>query len=247
MKSLLIYSKKRFKSLSKHLLAFSNDAQPECLHAIRLEIKKIKTLLHVTNFSVKGFKKQKHLAPFRTIFKKAGEIRQDDVFEKLALDYTMNEVSQNLERNNRRHIKLISDFQREIPAFQMTIKNEKGKLAHFFKKVKPSGFRKYLNLKRDELKELLYPKVHQRELHKTRKILKEIIYLSSVTEQLNKELLLFYGQLQTLIGQWHDKHTLISLLKRQSNLIELDRLNENSSKDVGYIKRLVSKFYSKSQ
>lgn len=231
--------------MADHLSDFSDSRESELLHKIRLDVKKIKALLNVAEFSVKGFKGHKHYLPFRTIFRKAGEIRQADVLNELFRIYTIKAqhiIDAKALLVNR---ELIPTFLNDVPKFLSSIEKKKEGLLGSFKGVNRLSFEKYLQLKEQELKGKVFPQMNQHELHKTRKIIKEILYLSVITKKSKRNLDPFYDKVQGLIGQWHDKQNAMTLLNSKKNSRELKQLKTESRFDIKKIKELIQRFYIK--
>jgi CHAD domain-containing protein len=241
MKRFSHYAKRRLKSLSDDLDDFGDHPRPELLHRIRLGVKKMKAIFNVTEFCVKGFNAHKHYRPFRSIFRKAGEIRQTDVLDELISRFKINPevVAGKTNLDNRR---LISSFQKGVPSFISSLEKQK-RLVDSFKTVKRLCFNNYLNLKKQELKRELYPLLNQHELHKTRKTIKEILYLSPITRKSIPDP--FYNKLQVMIGEWHDKQIVLILLKTHKNSVEQKQLQAECGHDIANINRLIRQFYTR--
>jgi len=239
MKGFSAYAKKRIKILSDYLTKFAKNPGYELLHKIRLEIKKIKAILNITEFCVKGFNVHKRYVPYRNIFRRAGEIRQADIVTDLLQLYKIKAP----QINRGKPDKLISSFQKELPMFISSIEKKQGKLIESFDKVNQSRFRKYLDLKKDKLRKHLYPRLNLTALHKARKTIKEILYLSPVTKKSRAELDPFYNKLQVLIGQWHDKQIVVMMLDTTKYPVQRKVLSNECRKDIKKIKLLVDQFY----
>ena len=100
----------------------------------------------------------------------------------------------------------------------------------------------YIKKKKEEFRLRLQSKWDRGTLHKARKVAKEIIYLSAITEKRKKKLDPFYNKIQDSIGQWHDKQTILPIIKA-NNSPELGRLRQEGRGDVNKIKELVFEFY----
>lgn len=244
MKKFPTYAKRRLRSLSNHLTAFGDTAEPEVLHKIRLEIKKIKALLNITEFCVKGFKGHKRYLPFRYIFRRAGEIRQADMVNELFQIHKIKPQQIN-GRSAAANRDLILSFQKELPSFFLSIKKKKASIITSFREVKHTCFKKYLDFQKKELQKKIFPRLNQRELHRTRKKIKEILYLSPIAKKSKEELDPFYDKLQILIGLWHDKQTVMTLLNASEYPIEHNALRAECRSDIKNIKALVRQFYGK--
>ena len=55
-------------------------------------------------------------------------------------------------------------------------------------------------------------------LHKTRKTIKEVIYLSEADGGMEKKEMKFYDQMQDVLGELHDKQVLLGLLWMKNNV-----------------------------
>jgi len=95
-----------------------------------------------------------------------------------------------------------------------------------------------------KLENLLHPTFLQRDLHKIRKLIKEIYYLTSIRSK-RKDINSFFVTSSDLIGTWHDKRIVIHKLRKsvppETELIQ--KLNTESRLDISALKKLVQKFY----
>lgn len=211
MKRFEKFVQEQFKSLVKHLKKYRGSRETETLHQIRVAIKKIKAILAVINNSKKGFKAHKNFIPLREIFRSAGAIREPDVLARLLLQHQIKGVE--LLPGDREE--LTTAFDSEIPHFIGKVKNLRNKLEADLKRVHRNDLKRYLRKKKKEIKRQLYPKPEIRILHKTRKAIKEVIYLSEANGNLKKKETKFYDQMQDVVGKLHDKQVLLGLLKKK--------------------------------
>jgi hypothetical protein len=95
------------------------------------------------------------------------------------------------------------------------------------------------------LKKELFPAFNQKELHENRKLIKEILYLSSQVKS-KKKADRFFEESADLIGAWHDKIIFIERLKelesRPNDLIK--KLQHDSREDLKKLKESVNKHYA---
>jgi CHAD domain-containing protein len=135
MKRLTTYTTKRFKNLTLQLKSYAHIQDPEVLHEIRVEVKKIKVVLNLIGFSVKKFNAHKHFIPFRTIFRQAGKIREPEVLYKLLLKCKIEGVK-DAQLPDEKKINLLSiALKKNFPEFLVTLKGEKKKLSKVIRKV----------------------------------------------------------------------------------------------------------------
>jgi len=196
------------------------------LHKIRLDIKKIKAILGVVNASEKRFKAHKNFIPLRSISRKAAEIRDREVQAQLLTKVKMGKDE--LRPGDANVKKLITSFESNIPGFIKTAKRKRNKLEPDVKQVKKNDLRRYLHKKRNEIQSQLFPRPKMRYIHKTRKVVKEVVYLSEADGKLTGKEIEFYNKMQDMIGTLHDKQVLLQLLKKQDD--------QNSKKKYEVIK-----------
>ena len=132
MKQLKDYSKKRFKILKDSLESYRHILDPEKLHQIRVEIKKIKVIINLINSCAHKFKGHRHFVPFRTIFRRAGEIRQPEIFYRLLLLYQIGGVSDAKIPKSKKIDVLSQAFQKDVPQFIESVSIQKKKLKMYF-------------------------------------------------------------------------------------------------------------------
>lgn len=243
MKQLKAYANKQFKSLADDLESYRHLQDTEVLHKIRVEIKKIKVVLNLINYSVKKFKGHQHFIPFRTIFRKAGAIRQPEVLYKLLLLYQVGGVTDGQIPRSTKLDKLSKAFQKEVPLFIESEKKQREKIKKYFDQVSKDNARKYVKKKRRELEQLLFPTFNKTSLHRARKICKEVVYLHWVDNRPKPDP--FFNEVENMIGKWHDKQVLLPILKKNKATDEVSKLSTACQEDLINLKKLVSHYYDK--
>jgi CHAD domain-containing protein len=248
VKQLKSYAKKRFKNLKQDLKSYGRLQDPEVLHRIRVEIKKIKVLINLIDFSVKNFKGHQHFIPLRTIFRKAGEIRQPEVLYKLLLLYQIGNVSDAQIPKSKVMDRLSKAFQKKASTYIEAVNEQEKKIKKYYSKVSKTEAEKYLKKRKRELEHLLYRDFNKKELHKARKICKEIVYLPTGKAGLHwidnsKEPDPFYTEVENRIGQWHDKQALLPILKKKKAVDEVTKLMAASKEDMINLKELVVHYF----
>jgi CHAD domain-containing protein len=235
------FTHRQFKSLISHLKKYRNEKKAETLHKIRVDIKKIKAILGVVKASDKRFKAHKNFIPLREISRKAGEIRDREIHAQLLLKHNLEDTRP----RNANVNKLITSFESNIPSFIKTTKRKRNKLKADVKQVKKNDIRRYLHEKQKEIKSQLFPRPRMRNIHQTRKTVKEVVYLSEANGKLGSKEIKFYDKMQDTIGKLHDKQLLLQLLKKkndhgktQSEVIKAECLSDKKE-----IFRLAAAFY----
>jgi CHAD domain-containing protein len=247
MKRFEKFVQRQIKSLIKHLKKYKNNRDPEALHQIRVDIKKIKAALQVIKNGKKGFKAHKNFIPFRKIFRRADNIREPDVLMQMLKRYQPGEITDDRIFGSRKHS--AKAFESDIPYFIWTVKSHAKKLEALSNKVRSDDLRKYLQGKKQELKSLLYPRPRMRIIHEVRKAVKEIIYLSEVQDTLKGKEAKFYDKVQDTIGQLHDKQVLLGIIKNkkdETSITQREAIKSESLSDKKEIFRLVREYYGHS-
>jgi CHAD domain-containing protein len=232
------YTKRRLKNLKRLLRSYPSLESLEILHQIRIEIKKIKAVLRLIHYNKKSFRGHKAYLPFRTLFRACGEIREPFVIQSLIDKFkginTLIVVDQNL----------TSNFNNHLSTYIRTIKRAETKILPKTEKIKSSTYKDFLKKNKMELENLLYPTFLQRDLHKIRKLIKEIYYLTSIRSK-RKDINSFFAASTELIGNWHDKRIVIQRLRKsvppETELIQ--KLKTESRSDIRALKKLVQNFY----
>ncbi len=244
MKNLTRFANAHFKSLIKNLESFNAIQDKETLHQVRVDVKKIKAVLGIIQYADKKFKRNKYFKPFRNIFRKAGSIREPDVLFKLLLRYSIEGLADDhLARNEK---SLVESFRSDIPFFLDVIKEQKKKLKPHLRNISKKDVREYVDKLTKLLASQLTPRVLPDNLHKSRKVIKEILCFSAI-EKLKKRELKFYKIMEEEIGQWHDKQVLLQLLQKSSGQAKLQNkvLRAESKADIRNISKLARDFYGK--
>ncbi len=239
MKALTRYAKKRPKRIKALLNSFPESNDLEILHRVRLEIKKIKTLLRLIHYNNKSFKEHSAFIPFRTIFRACEKIREPKVLHTLVVKFTgVTDLPAPYSQS------LIQQFTNKIPAHVRTVKRQEKKLLQEIEKVKFTTYKKYLRNKTKELKIALSTALSVQKLHAIRKLIKEIYYLLTITNK-SKSIDPFFKLSDSLIGAWHDKSIVIEKMKRavppHTDLIK--KLHQEKRADIANLKRLIKDFY----
>lgn len=235
MKALKQYTEKRFKRLIGLLKSFPDGGEKEALHQIRLEIKKIKALLRLIHFNDKTFRDHKHYRPLRNIFREAGIIRDASLRQELLNQYTQIHTPFFQSPD-----KTFNQFSEKIPAFNKAARKEKKRVSTEVAKIKAHTYSFYLHKKHKELSLLLSEGITQKELHGLRKLIKEIIYLTTIKTKKSK-LNPFLIESAALIGAWHDKKTIIPWIRihapKEKDTIK--RLQTESNADMQQLKKMI--------
>jgi len=132
-------------------------------------------------------------------------------------------------------------FVAQAPAFLRKIRQERKPIARNAAQTAKKDFAKYLQHLLENARVALHPHVLTNELHKTRKTIKEILYLAGVKDSIDTRTLKFFKRLEELIGTWHDKQTILATLGRKHR--SAPKLQTALEKDEKAIAKLAGKFY----
>lgn len=246
MKRLKKYAHRLTMSLIGHLKKYRRSHELETLHQIRVDIKGIKAILGVINYSRKGFKAHKNFIPFREVFRRAGEIREPEVLVALLLRYQVEGIKDDQTGVNREE-SLTAAFESGIPQYIKMVKRRAPKLEILSRQVGHDDFKHYLQKERKLVKRRLHPGPNMRTIHKVRKNIKSIIYLSDIQGKLKSKEVKFYNELQQTIGALHDKQVLLGLLKDlndETGKAQREIIDSETLLDKKEILRLVREYYS---
>ena len=206
------FTQQKINSLINHLKKYDQNGDSETLHQIRVDIKKIKAVIEAINGCVKGFKAHKNFIPFRSIFRRAGAIREPEVLARLLLQYKVEGITPEQKPVEQ----LAVAFHSNISHFLNVVEKGKKNLKAFSKQVNRDDLKGYLASKKKKVKSQLYPRPKMATMHKVRKSVKEIIYLSEVGGKLKRKEAKFNNKMQDIIGRLHDKQVLLDLFKNNS-------------------------------
>lgn len=242
MKPVQRYANKRFSNLETALRRYGKNPETELLHKVRVEIKKIKVLLLLIRYCYRKFKAHRTFIPLRNIFRKAGEIRQPEVFYRLLLLYQIKGVHDEAIPKAKSSDRLNAAFIKHVRTYVKTVRGQKKIVEPYLRKISKDCIRKYIKRRKASLRSELYPDTRLDTLHKSRKAMKEIIYLSGV-ENGGRKLDKFYRNIEALVGLWHDRQMLTYELIRNNTTAEVKRLTAENEADIKKIKKMVRKYY----
>ncbi|HWA35270.1 MAG TPA: CHAD domain-containing protein [Cyclobacteriaceae bacterium] len=238
MKSLEKYVRTRAKNLRKCLTAYSESGTDETIHDIRVEIKKLKAVLQLAGSARPRFNAHKVFVPLRDIFRKAAAIREKDVAIKLAKLHKLKATGKRSE-SGQQSAKEIFEF--DIPAFIKHVKQQEKKILKEIAKISRKEFTAALSKQLKITKKVLYPNVIVKKLHKTRKGIKEVLYLSDVRPVISEEQRKFLEEMAGFIGDLHDKQSMMSTVTAEDRV----KLETEVQKDIDRIAARARSFYEK--
>ncbi|MBL7851465.1 MAG: CHAD domain-containing protein [Cyclobacteriaceae bacterium] len=209
MKTAPYYAKARVRAILNALEKYHQFQETDSLHRLRVEIKKFKSVIMVLGHSDKKFDAHEHYLSLRNVFRKAGQIRQPAVLIELMLMYGVSGLP--VERLGDPK-KAADKFRSDTPFFMTQVKKLGRKLRPRIKKIRKKDINGYIKELEKYIRETLVPRLNASQLHSARKRMKQIVYLTGLTDRVSKEDRKFYSRMEKDVGVLHDKETLLELL-----------------------------------
>jgi len=237
------YAVKRLARLSALLGAAAISDDLENFHQIRLEIKKIKAVLSLLGFADIRFDARKSYLPLRDIFRTAGEIRGPIGLGKLLAQNGVD--AQQVRAVAASSRQSVRKFRRSLPAFRMAVAELDIAIEATARAPGTRLIHAYLRSLEDSVRANLFPRMNRAELHRSRKLIKQIIYLAPLSTRRKNPVPSFYSETEEAIGQWHDTRTVIDFLKNQEqpNPELVARLEKTARQELRKLRKDVTAWY----
>jgi CHAD domain-containing protein len=213
---------KKYKDHCKMALnalhAFKNKTDPEQLHTLRVELKKIKALLKFHgSFTKNSFKKTFRYA--RYFFKLAGNIRANQLILESIKNKNQKKSDQVTTEIINDSWKILNAIEKDEPKIKKSFKSMKRKI----KPPKKKDVIQKIEKKTNQLRRCFYKARQKPELfHDCRKKIKSVLYvLNELKPSYSKKAdvnLKKLDTLQELIGKLHDVQELKKATKKNNRL-----------------------------
>jgi len=207
------YVNHQLDSIEQQLIIYALTKEPECLHQLRVDIKKIKAIY---SFANAVFEKKYKLTKLKQLFDKAGVIREIQIHiqqiellltppRKVIKELKKKEASLILQfiKSLNQNLKIIYNFHKNS-YLPNKLPNEKV-IVRYFNKENKSATIKLKNAERDEL-------------HKYRTKIKKLMYLYNFLPSKTQKKIEFnkvkVKRQQEQLGDWHDNYATINYLSR---------------------------------
>lgn len=199
------YFDKEWKGMKSSLLAFFEKEDQEELHRFRVQVKKLRAFLILSDSTGHEPNLMRYFKPVKKIFKEAGEIRNAFINQELAKEHQTGDnafissqgqlqidATVKFRSNRDKHLEKIKDTHETIKEKIRSISDLHINL--FYQNVLQQISRTLTNLKFNE------------DLHDCRKQVKNLMYNhklvhSALAIGFNAD---YMHQVQTVIGDWHD-------------------------------------------
>lgn len=209
MKRLNKYTHSRMKRLAAALENYHQFQEIDSLHRIRVEIKKLRAVVQAVAFADRHIDILKAFSPIRKIFRKAGQIRHPGVIRELVLVHGIEGVPP----ASVADLQAAQDkFRANVPFYISQVQKFDGKLAKWLKRISTEDLAAFVRKREKSVKPVFVPAFKPTRLHRARKRIKQVFYISGLVECVKPKDRKIYSRLEKAIGSLHDKEILLELL-----------------------------------
>ena len=213
MKSIRKYYRSRYNLLLSSLEVYYTYPDPEILHNIRVELKKIRSLFNYIRFTNENFIFKNEYKSFKKIFKEAGKIRELHLILKLIQKYKIRIADEEL--YSAEENRLSYEFRSGLEIFKKDLHSADHRAEKYINKSDSGKLSEYLLIRQQMLQNLLAQLPDKTGLHDIRKVIKDLVYLSEILFGKLNNIESIFDSIQNSIGKWHDKQVLIGFLQEK--------------------------------
>lgn len=222
------------------MLQYCNTKDGECLHKLRVEVKKLNAFIRLMNFCA-GKKQQLNKKPLDDLFKSAGEIRTAFVHIDLLKKHGL-ETGDFITDQQKIISNCTAEFCSKANFFKTLLRKTHKKIFKKVKSISNKNVRRFFKKQSQKIIAGFAVAPTEDQLHKLRKQLKELLYIFEMLPQklqqaigLNVD---YINHLQEEIGNWHDAVATRALLQ-QAQMQQLAQAIDEKQTDL-YNKILLS-------
>ncbi len=206
----------RLQLADKSLALFGKKQDPEALHKLRVEVKKMKAMLLLQSGSSAVDKLAGEFVEIRNVFKKAGKIREAEINLKLLKAHHISDKK--LKRSQEERVKKKGEkFSRKTGDYRKRMEKSATMFLRKFKAIPLQKIQRLFSSELRQLSGLTQVRMGTVKLHNFRKKLKNLIYsnaiLPAAAAKKMKLNVVYLKKLEDTIGSWHDVIQTITLLK----------------------------------
>lgn len=225
--NLLNYFNRRKTEILFRLTNSMAALDEEDIHQLRVEIKKIRSVLKLLDqISAGGYPAREYRRLLSGLFKPAGKFREDhinlsllDRFSGFALNGYRQHLLDSFIRHSEKLHRVINSFDQN--SFLYFHRQVDDKISLVDDETVLIATREYINEKVRNIKAIWVDATHRNKLHRTRKHLKALGYVMNIRTGIYSNVLPegFYNlvkETETHIGNWHDRIVLINSLEKYS-------------------------------
>ncbi|HMS64358.1 MAG TPA: CHAD domain-containing protein [Ignavibacteria bacterium] len=214
------YFKNKSDSSLRHFRKFIKTQDASELHQMRVDLKKIKSLLNLSSDCQRSTIHSDRIKKINKVFKAAGKIRSLQLNLKILETDSLNYPDL---RNVQ--LKILKDHYRDFYCnkkdYQKILDNRKEKFAKNFRDIEDKCLLNFLGKSIRKLNLMFSPYSERKNFHKCRKIIKDLIYLNELLPtEVRTDIrinLAYLKDLEDCIGKWHDNISGINFLQRVSS------------------------------
>jgi CHAD domain-containing protein len=221
MKSLMEYYQKRKESLF-FLLSFPNRKfGEEDFHRFRVEVKKLTALIKLLKSKNNDFDPQPLLIPIKTLFKRAGRVRELQIEMNLLRDYSLFKQTPNLKKILEMEILKARKqfFEMRSFLFVFKVKRKISGIKNEVIKAMDEDFQLYLDSQWAKIIKMIQGGISPEKAHLLRKKLKTFQYTKDIlgipSDLIKKNRL---EELMQILGKWHDREALLFRAEKEDLL-----------------------------
>ena len=202
------------KSIEKNLSIYIKNKTPECLHILRVDIKKINAVL---SFAERVYNEEYNTSNLKPLFRKAGKIREIQINIHLLELFPLPPKNLIEQLKNKENI-LTMEFIKSGSRYKRHLKNFR-KIIYLPEKL-PNKLiiNKYFKREKNKANKKL-KKQERVDLHKYRAKIKKLMYLFyAFPKSIQKDI--EFNELETnrrqeKLGDWHDTYSSINFLSHE--------------------------------
>jgi CHAD domain-containing protein len=212
---LTTYLDKRLDSVERNLQAYKEDNKPKRLHRLRVDIKKIRSVLR---FIRKKYNQEYDLSRLKTVFYRAGTLHDQQQHIRILEEAKASEalISELEDQKNKHKASFVSHISHYLGYTAET----RGEMALPTEKLDKKTVKEYFEKRIKKAKQDIGQQ-DRGKAHKFRKRLKNILYLyKALPKKLRKSIQLDAGYLDTLqdkAGNWHDTQQALTYLAENTS------------------------------
>jgi CHAD domain-containing protein len=233
----------RVKNLFNHLHDLELIDPEIPLHDLRVEIKKVKSIIKFlkTIYPKEKFKKSSY--QLNHIFQHAGEIREQQIIRNWLVK---NNAEVIVERyfSDKKIAKLVSSFQKQSDTIKTTLKEISDRCNKYISITNEITIEQYVKKLNHKIEKEILRSEDKHNWHELRKSIKQWIYSRSWLDEDTKEssasVFSKYNKLQEAIGAWHDLEMIkeylfqenIHLSAEMDLLIVFERIQSSLNREI---------------
>ena len=199
---LLAYYRHVHAEVVRTASSFAETSTADWLHDLRVQLKHIRFIRHL----VKLYGSKKHSRAFRhylDVFRQAGSIR----------GYQMNRYrltgSLDTAGPDARESRMIRHFQKQLPHLVKKLERDCKRIEKCFSAISFPGEAAFVRDLEKRVRERITPFLFTYQLHRSRKLLKEVAYSAELSDEVRQRLhksfsMVVVAELEDKIGDWHD-------------------------------------------